>query len=192
MLENGLARRASLAGAGREVLELEKKQDWKSLVRLAQERLRHDPDNPNWEVVAGYGLLQSHDYPQASAAFTRATRRSPEDVDAWNLLGESFRLSRDSARAIRTLEHAATISRTSHVTYFLLGEAYRDAGRPDRASHAYGESLRIEPKFSATWFGLGLVYLQTGQRKELEAVLEQLRKLNPALSEQLEKARRGG
>jgi tetratricopeptide (TPR) repeat protein len=196
LLDTGLARRAIFAGAdrsaGRQVLELEQKKDWTGLIRLARERLAGQPDSADWEVIAGYALLQTQDYAQAAAAFARATRRSPEDVDAWNLLGESFRLSRDPARAIRTLEHAVTISRTSNIAYFLLGEAYRDAGRPDRAIQAYRESLRIEPEFSATWFSLGLVYLQTGRREELDAVLEQLRKLNRPLAEQLEKARKAG
>jgi tetratricopeptide (TPR) repeat protein len=194
LLDSGLAKRASFAGggAGERVLELERRQEWKALVQFARERLLREPDNPDWEIIAGYGLLQTQDYAQASAAFTRATRRNPEDIDGWNLLGESLRLSGEPARAVRTLEHAATISRTSNVTYFLLGEAYRDSGRPDRAVQAYRESLRIEPAFSATWFGLGLAYLQTGQRDELTAVLEQLRKLNRPLSEQLEKARDAG
>jgi tetratricopeptide (TPR) repeat protein len=191
MLESGLAKRASFAGAGPQVLALEKKDDWKGLVRLARERLAREPDNPDWEIVAGYALLQLQDYGPASAALARATRRSPEDIDAWNLLGESQRLSGDAARAVRTLEHTATISRTSNVTYFLLGQAYRDSGRPDRAVQALGESIRIQPDFAASWFSLGLVYVQTGQREQLDAVLEQLRKLNRPLAQELEKARDG-
>jgi tetratricopeptide (TPR) repeat protein len=192
MLESGLAKRASYAGAGPQVLALESKQDWKALVQLARARLAREPDNPDWDILSGYALLQMKDYGPAAAAFTRATQRSPEDIDAWNLLGESLRLSGDSARAIRTLEHTATISRTSHVTYFLLGEAYRDAGRPDRAVPALRESLRIDPGFAGSWFSLGLVCIQTGQREELASVLEQLRKLDPALARELERARDAG
>jgi tetratricopeptide (TPR) repeat protein len=195
LLETGLARRATFAGPdrspGRRVLDLETSKDWKGLTQLAREQLARDPDSADWEIIGGYGLLQNRDYAQAVAAFGRATRRSPEDVDAWNLLGESFRLSGDPQAALRTLDHAATINRTSSSTYFLLGEAYRDFGRPDRAIQAYRESARLDPGFSATWLGLGLAYLQTGQREDFKAALEQLRSLNPALAAQLEKTRDG-
>jgi tetratricopeptide (TPR) repeat protein len=196
LLETGLARRATFAGddrgAGTRVLELEKKEDWAGLARFARERLSRAPDSADWELIAGYSLLQMKDYRQASEAFARATRRSPEDVDAWNLLGESQRALGDPARAARTLEHAATINRTSSLTYFLLGQAYRENGRPDLAGRTYRESIDLEPRFALTWFGLGLVYLQTGQREEFARTLEQLRKLNRPLSEQLEKARGTG
>jgi protein O-GlcNAc transferase len=189
MLESGLAKRASFAGAGAQVLELETKQDWKALVQLARVRSAGEPDNADWDIIAGYALLQLKDYGGATAALTRATRRSPEDIDAWNLLGESLRLSGDAPRAVRSLEHTATISRTSNITYFLLGQAYRDLGRPDRAVQAFRESLRIDPDFAASWFSLGLVYLQTGRREEANAVLEQLRTLNAPLAQELEKVR---
>lgn len=195
LLETSLARRATFAGAdrspGQQVFELEKKKDWKGLTAYAREQLKREPDSADWELIAGYGLLQERNYAQAVPAFTRATRRNPEDVDAWNLLGESFRLSGDPPAAVRTLEHAVTVSRTSGVTYYLLGEAYRDLGRPDRAVRAYGESVRIDGGFAPTWFGLGLAYLQTGQRKELTQTLERLRELSPDLAKELEKARDG-
>ena len=193
LLETSLARRATFAGAdrspGQQVFDLEKKKDWKGLVEYARAQQRDAPDSADWDLIAGYGLLQQRNYTQAVPAFSRATRRNPEDVDAWNLLGESFRLSGDPQAAVRTLEHAATVSRTSGVTYYLLGEAYRDLGRPDRAVRAYGESVRIDGSFAPTWFGLGLAYLQTGQRQDFAEALERLRALSPELGKQLEKVR---
>ncbi len=196
MLETGLARRATFAGAerspGERVLELEKKQDWRGLIDYAREQSARAPDSPDWDIIAGYGWLQVRNYTQAVAALNRATRRSPEDVDGWSLLGEAYRLSGDPQAAVRTLEHAVTVGRASGPAHYLLGEAYRDYGRPDRAIRSYRESIRIDPEFAATWFGLGLAYLQTGQREELKETLERLRALNPALAKELEKARGPG
>ena len=158
-------------------------------MRLAREALRQDPAGTDWEFIAGYGLMQSGDYAGAAASFSRVTQHNPEDIDAWNLLGETRRVAGNPAQAARTLEHAATIGRTSEVTFFLLGEAYRDLGRPDRSIPAYRESLRLDPSFAPAWFGLGLVYRQTGRREELREVQEQLQKLNPALADQLSKGR---
>lgn len=193
MLETGLARRATFAGPdrspGQRVYDLEKEKDWKGLVEYAREQAGRNPDSPDWDIIAGYGWLQLRNYAQSVAALTRATRRSPEDVDGWNLLGEAFRLSGDPQAAVRTLEHAITVGRASGPAYYLLGEAYRDYGRPDRAIRSYRESLRIDPEFAATWFGLGLAYRQTGQREELVETLDRLRALNPDLARELEKVR---
>jgi cytochrome c-type biogenesis protein CcmH/NrfG len=164
---------------------LEIAQDWSGLTRFAEGRIRLEPTNYDWMVVAGYARLRGGDNAKATEAFLLVTQRSPEDIDAWNLLGEAQRLSVQPARAVQTLERAATIDRTSFVTYFLLGEAYRDAGRLERATAAYRESLRREPQFAPAWFGLGTVYVRTGSREELQAVKEQLQKLDPGLAEQL-------
>ncbi len=193
MLESGLAHRATFAGPdrspGQRVYDLEKKQDWNGLIEYAREQSALNPDSPDWDIIAGYAWLQVRNYARAVAALNRATRRSPEDVDGWNLLGEAHRLSGDAQAAIRTLEHAVTVGRASGPAHYLLGEAYRDYGRPDRAIRSYRESIRIDPEFAATWFGLGLAYRQTGQRDEFRETLERLRMLNPELAKELEKVR---
>ncbi len=184
-LEFPLAKRADNDSDRQRIARFEQKQDWAGLQRVAEELLKRQSERSDWWVIAGYASLQSGDYPKAIDALSRATARSPEDIDAWNLLGETQRLMRQPGRATQTLERAATISRTSHITFYLLGEAYRDAGRLDRASSAYQESLRIEPEFSLAWFQLGAVYARMGEREQARAVLERLQKLNPALAEQL-------
>ncbi|MGB7543595.1 MAG: tetratricopeptide repeat protein [Burkholderiales bacterium] len=159
--------------------------DWPGLTRFAEERIRLEPTNYDWTIVAGYAWFRSGDYARATDAFLLTTQRSPEDIDAWNLLGEIQRLSGQPGRAVQTLERAATIDRTSFITYFLLGETYSDTGRLERATAAYQESLRIEPQYAPAWFGLGTVYVRTGSHEELQAVKEQLQKLDPGLAEQL-------
>ncbi len=117
------------------------------LVQFAEEQQKRDPEGSDWGVVAGYGWLRSRDYAKAIAALSRVTQRSPEDVSAWNLLGEAQRQAGQPGRAAQTLERASIIGRTSYLTFFLLGEAYRDASRLDRAVGAYREAVRLEPLF---------------------------------------------
>ena len=181
----------SLAGRGdtfeqrQRVAELNRKQDWPALVRFAEEQQRRDPEGSDWGVIAGYGWLRSRDYPKAAAMLSRVTQRNPEDVGAWNLLGESQRLSGQPGRAVQTLEYASTIGRSSFVTFFLLGEAYRDASRLDRAVGAYREAVRLEPEFARGWYELGSAQVRIGERKDAELALWQLLKLEPALAAQL-------
>jgi tetratricopeptide (TPR) repeat protein len=135
--------------------------------------------------MAGYAWLRSGDYAKAISALSRLTLSNPEDIGAWNLLGESQRLARQPGRAARTLERASTVGRSSHVTFFLLGEAYRDAGRLDRAITAYREAVRLEPEFARGWFELGAASIRIGAREEAKAALDQLEKLDPALALEL-------
>jgi tetratricopeptide (TPR) repeat protein len=167
------------------IAELDKKQDWAAIVLLAVEQQKGDPENSDWGVVAGYGWLRSRDYVKAIAALSRVTQRSPEDVSAWNLLGESQRQAGQPGRATQTLEHASIIGRTSYLTFFLLGEAYRDASRLDRAVGAYREAVRLEPLFLRGWFELGSAQVRIGERKDAEAALEILQKLDPSLAVRL-------
>jgi len=167
------------------IAELDKKQDWAAMVQFAEEQQKRDPGGSDWGVVAGYGWLRSRDYTKAIAALSRVTQRNPEDVSAWNLLGEAQRLAGQPGRAVQTLERASAVGRTSFVTFFLLGQAYRDADRLDRAINAYREAVRLEPQFAGSWFELGSAQVRIGERKEAEAALEILQKLDPALADRL-------
>ena len=167
------------------IAELDRKQDWAAMVQLAIEQQKRDPEGSDWGVVAGYGWMRSRDYAKAIAALSRVTQRNPEDVSAWNLLGETQRQAGQPGRAAQTLEHASIIGRTSFLTFFLLGEAYRDAGRLDRAVSAYREAVRLEPLFPRGWFELGSAQVRIGERRDAAASLEILQKLDPALADRL-------
>lgn len=167
------------------IAELDRKQDWAAMVQLAIEQQKRDPEGSDWGTVAGYGWMRSRDYAKAIAALSRVTQRNPEDVSAWNLLGETQRQAGQPGRAAQTLEHASIIGRTSFLTFFLLGEAYRDAGRLDRAVSAYREAVRLEPLFPRGWFELGSAQVRIGERRDAEASLEILQKLDPALADRL-------
>ncbi len=167
------------------IAELDKKQDWAAMVQFAEGQQKRDPEGSDWGVIAGYAWLRSRDYPKAITALSRVTQRNPEDVGAWNLLGESQRLAGQPGRAAQTLEYASSIGRSSYATFFFLGEAYRDASRLDRAIGAYRESVRLEPQFVRGWFEFGSASVRIGERKEAELALGQLQNLDPALAGQL-------
>ncbi len=174
------------------IAELDKKQDWAAMVQFAEEQQKRDPEGSDWGVVAGYGWLRSRDYAKAIAALSRVTQRNPEDVSAWNLLGEAQRLAGQPGRAAQTLERASAVGRTSFVTFFLLGQAYRDADRLDRAINAYREAVRLEPQFAGSWFELGSAQARVGDRKEAQMALERLEKLDPTLAQDLRRRIRAG
>ena len=135
--------------------------------------------------MAGYAWFRMGDYARAIALLSPVTLNSPENIWAWNLLGESQRLAKQPDRAARTLERASSVGRGSFATFFLLGEAYRDAGRLYPAVKAYGEAVRLDPEFARGWFELGTAWLRMGEVTEARACLEQLERLEPRLGEAL-------
>lgn len=169
------------------IADLAKKKDWTAMVQLAEAQQKRDPEDSDWGVIAGYGWLGRGDYPRAIVALAQVIQRHPEDVGAWNLLGEAQRRSGQPGQATRTLERASIVGRTSFATFFFLGEAYRDSNRLDRAIPAYREASRLEPEYAQGWFELGAAYARTGQREEVGRVLERLEKLDPALAKELKK-----
>jgi tetratricopeptide (TPR) repeat protein len=154
-------------------------------LRYAGEQQRREPARSEWAVMAGYARFRMGDYAGTIALLSPITLNSPEDIWAWNLLGESQRLAKQPDRAARTLERASSIGRSSFATFFLLGEAYRDSGRLDRAVTAYGEAVRLEPDFARGWFELGTAYIRMGELTEARAASERLDKLDPKLGEAL-------
>jgi tetratricopeptide (TPR) repeat protein len=171
-----------------QISELNRKQDWDGLLRYGLAALHRDPGGTDGGVLAGYAWLRLGDYPKAVSALSQVVRQNPEDIGAWNLLGESQRRAGQPGHAIRTLERASIVGRTSYVTFFFLGEAYRDAQRLDQAIPAYRETVRLEPDFAKGWFALGAASARIGNQDEVGAALQALQKLDPALAEELKTA----
>lgn len=185
LLASALSGRGDSYGERERIVELNQNRNWAGLLRLAEEQQRRDPEGSDWGVVAGYAWLRQNDYPKAASALSRVIQRNPEDIGAWNLLGESQRLAGEPGRAAQTLERASIVGRTSFITFFLLGQAYRDTNRLDRASAAYREAVRLAPEFARAWFELGSAQARLGEFKQALGTVEALRKLDPALAEQL-------
>jgi predicted Zn-dependent protease len=164
------------------ITELNKKKDWAGLLRFAQGKQRQDPAGSDWGVIGGYALFRQGDYQKAISVLTPIVQSNPEDIGAWNLLGEAQRRVGQPGQAVRTLERASAVGRTSFVTFFFLGEAYRDSQRLDRAVPAYREATRLAPEFAQGWFELGSASARMGDRSQATGALDTLQKLDPALA----------
>jgi predicted Zn-dependent protease len=167
------------------ISDLHKKRDWDGLLRYAEARQRQDPAGSDWGVIASYALFRQNNYSKAIALLAPTVQRNPEDIGAWNLLGESQRKAGQPGQAVRTLERASAVGRTSFVTFFYLGEAYRDTQRLDRAVPAYLESTRLAPEFAQGWFELGHASARMGDQSQAKTALDNLQKLDPELATEL-------
>jgi len=170
-----------------QLTQLNGKKDWDGLLRLALAMTRQDPGGSDGGAVAGYAFLRLGDYPRAVAALSQVVKQNPEDIGAWNLLGEAQRRAGQPGQAARTLERASVVGRTSYVTFFFLGEAYRDAQRLDQAIPAYRECVRLEPEFAQGWLELGTASARMGNQEDVAAALGALEKLDKKQAEELKR-----
>jgi tetratricopeptide (TPR) repeat protein len=170
-----------------QISDLNGKKDWDGLLRVALALMRQDPGGSDGGAIAGYALLRLGDYPKAVTALLQVVKQNPEDVGAWNLLGEAQRRAGQPGQAARTLERASVVGRTSYVTFFFLGEAYRDAQRLDQAIPAYREAVRLEPEFAQGWLELGTASARMGNQEDAAGALAILGKLDKARAEELKK-----
>ena len=169
----------------RRVLDLEAAKKWDELARFAEENIAKDRQNSEWWFVLGYarGQLKQHD--AAAEAFASAVRFEPDNMSAWNSLGQSYRAAGDPRRAINVLNSALNVSRDSPVTLYLLGESYGDVQRHRDAAAAYREAVGLAPNFAAAWFSLARTYNELGRREDADAARARLEKLDPKLAAEL-------
>lgn len=165
---------------------MQRRGDWPSLEKLALSQLQQDSRDGGSLVLLGYARLQLGNMSGATEALALATRTSPEEIDAWNLLGESQRLSGRLADALKTLSHARTIDPTSPVTAFLLGETRRSLGQFEEALSAYQQAVQLNPRFSPAWYGMAVILRQQKRNAELDAALKTLKQLDPVLATRAE------
>ncbi len=171
------------------LLDLERKQDWSGILKLADEALAKDSRSPEWWFVKGHVLAQLARWPEAASAYAEAVQFNPLELDGWLRLARAQQLSGYKERAINTLERSLQVSRESATIFFLLGELHRELGNPRAAVPAYREALRLQPDLPGAWYGLGLVASAEGRLDERDAIIERLRTLAPELAKQLREGR---
>jgi tetratricopeptide (TPR) repeat protein len=170
----------------KQISELEAKQDWPGILKVALGNIQRDPSNHDWWLIAGYAHSRLGEHAQAIPCYQTAIRLRPDDVYSWNLLAQSYRSTNEPERAIRTLEQVLLIKSDSAVSFFLLGESYRDINLYERAIPNYISAAGIAPAMGEAWYGLGISYARIGRRNELPLILERLRKVDPPRAAQLE------
>jgi serine protease Do len=69
--------------------------------------------------------------------------------------------------------------------WFLRGNAYTRLDRREGAVKAYLKAVSLDPDFGQAWFNLGVVYFGLGENDQVLQVLAVLRRLAPALADEL-------
>jgi tetratricopeptide (TPR) repeat protein len=171
----------------REIVELEKKQDWPAMLGLARALLQREPGRADWWFLQGYALGRQGQHAEAILSYERAIRLSPEDEGSWLSLGQAQGELGQTERAIQTYTQALRYRPESGQSYLALAEIYQKQGRQDLAILNYRECVRYDPDSVKGWYGLAVSYQLTRQGERRDEALQSLRKLAPAIADQFGK-----
>jgi tetratricopeptide (TPR) repeat protein len=171
----------------REIVELEKKKDWPTMLRLARAQLQREPGRADWWFLQGYALGRQGQHAEAIVSYERAIRLSPEDEGSWLSLGQAQSELGQTERAIQTYGQALRYRPESAQSYLALAEIYQKQGRQDLAIPNYRECVRYDPDSAQGWYGLALSYQLARQGERRDEALQSLRRLAPAIADQFEK-----
>ncbi len=119
------------------------------------------PEPAGVERLRGIILYQKEDFPQAIAAFTKASEQDPNDRESIEMHGVSlFRLGR-SADALPLLEQAhATVVRANIDPEYVLGLCYTDVKRYDEARHAFATQYGFAPDSAEAYLLAARLFLR--------------------------------
>lgn len=137
----------------------------------AQAFTRRWPAHPvGWNALAMAhdGL---NDPAAAAAAYRRALKCEPGNVEARNNLGNALRASGEPGAAVKAFREVLS-ARPEHIeARFNLGLALEDQGEARAAVTAYQEALDRRPGFTEAAIGLARASAALGERAEAEAIL---------------------
>jgi cytochrome c-type biogenesis protein CcmH/NrfG len=97
----------------------------------------------NPDYLAGKQAAKAKDWPKAIRSLEKATKSYPQNADAWNYLGYSYRKSGNLAKAFPAYEQALKIDPKHRGALEYLGEAYLQAGNLPKAQVQLDRLVKI-------------------------------------------------
>jgi len=170
--ENDLAHAAALLDQG--------KRD--QAIALLNELARREPKPPGLEAKLGKAYYEKRDYPQAAAHLELALKQKPDDGESTQLLGLSYYLQGNQAKAIPLLEKVQSWLRRPDVTgSYILGISYLQMQQHDRARAAFAKMFSVPPESAGAHLVLGQMMLRQEFEDKAVPELQKALALDPRL-----------
>ncbi|KOS07124.1 hypothetical protein AM493_14560 [Flavobacterium akiainvivens] len=99
-------------------------------------------------------------YDMAVVAYTKAVKRDPKFITAWNYLGLNYRRMENYKEAIKCYEKSLELDPTGTFPMQNMGVAYQLMGDYAGASAAYEKLVAAQPENPEGYYGAGLNYYQ--------------------------------
>ncbi|ABB73326.1 TPR repeat-containing protein [Nitrosospira multiformis ATCC 25196] len=135
-----------------QTLALEKKADWRRLLKLSQQETGRDPSNAAAWFNVGIASCNLKQYSQAVNAYREAIRHHAGYADAWHKLGMAYAHLKDYENASQAYEDAVRLDPDNGEAWYDLGNTYHHLKKYAHTIHAYRHALRIDPKNFRAWY----------------------------------------
>lgn len=119
---------------------------YEEALRCLKKALAKDPRNPDLLYNTGYALMEQERYGEAAMQFTRLTALHPQHGMGWQMLGETRRLSGDSAASVPAYRKAVALLPDLYHPYGALASALSDLDQYAEASEALQKGLARFPE----------------------------------------------
>jgi S1-C subfamily serine protease len=139
-------------------LALEKKADWRGLVKLSRQEVKRNPANAAAWFSLGVAFANLKQYDQAIPAYREAIRNEAEYGDAWHNLGVAYANLKDYDNAIQAYEDALRMQPDNAGIWYDLGNTYYNTKQYAYAVHAYRDAISIQSAYPDAWYRLGNTY----------------------------------
>lgn len=139
-------------------LALEKKEDWRKLLKFSQQEVKRNPGNAVAWFNVGIAFANLKQYNEAVHAYREAIRNQTGYAAAWHKLGVAYTNLKEYDDAIQSYQDALRMQPDNTEAWYDLGNTYRDLKQYAYAIHAYRKSLGINPENSPAWYNLGITY----------------------------------
>ena len=137
---------------------------------------------PN-EVERAKVLLQQRQYKDAAAAFERALKASPKDLDAQIGLGIALWGSGKREAALAAFRRASELNPSSPQAHYNVALAMQDAGELKQAVAEINLALKLKPDYEEACLALGLLLQRQGDVAGAMSQYRAVLKRNPASAE---------
>lgn len=116
---------------------------------------------------------------EAEQAFLDVIRLNPQEVEAYEYLGEVYTEKKEYEHAIETLEFARKLNPNEDRIYYDLGMAYDSQGNVEKAMEQFKECVRLSPNNPRNLDSLLDAAIRLEDRVVAVQTLRQLKEANP-------------
>jgi tetratricopeptide (TPR) repeat protein len=158
---------------------------WNEAAQMFHQTLKLKPKNLFAQYNLGIIYSKQGRWSEAAELFTQVVQQQPDDINAYINLGGAYGQMGRTAEAIEVFQRLIKIKPDSYLGYGNLGVTYMQLGRWPEAIEAFKQAVKIKPDYAKGHYNLGLAYVNIGGKEAAMEQYEVLRRLNPALAQNL-------
>ncbi len=138
--------------------------DPQELIRLAEETLRTDPDNPAniWSLVQAYNAAQ--EYQKAIPHVQKLTELRPESETYWNELARLYERTNQTREAIRAYSQLMRLKPDDRAIPLNIAQGYRQLGNHRQAREYARRAQRMDPSWGEPLIEIATIYEEVIER----------------------------